>query len=915
MRKITIGIIAHVDAGKTTLTEALLYKTGMIRKAGRVDSRDSFLDTESLERKRGVTIVSKQAVLDFPEDDLRVTIIDTPGHTDFRADAERAFSILDAAVFIINAADGIDDDTKNLFAMLDAASIPIFIYINKTDQLQYEDEENDAFRERVISPLLKSIEDKILRHGEVPFLASLDPPDYESIAACDEAAMEEYFESGELSEERITNLLENRRITAVYYGSALKMTGIDDLIAGIRSLKDSTALTNISESAGNDFGAVCYKVSKDDKGIRLTFVKITSGSIAVRREINDEKINQIRLYSGGNYKLLDKAEVGDVVAFTGLSKVFVGNGIGIDPGIMENKVKAVLRYGIIPPEGLSDSEFLPMLKQLEEEEPLLNISKNTRTGRTEISCMGEFQLEIIKNLIAERYGVEVTFDEGDVVYKETIAFPSYGIGHFEPLRHYAEVHLFLEPLPEGMGIRVGTDLSFDKLGAAFQRIVMDELSRDRLYGVLTGSKLTDVKITLVAGRSHIKHSESSDFRQSARRAVRQALMKTENVLLEPYFSFVITLPTEYVGRVMNDIDKMSGNAILSESDEENAILTGFAPAVYMRNYQSELTKLTSGRGRVSVSMGGYKKCHNPEEIIQLYGYDEEADRNNPSGSVFTEHGAGRFVPWNEVDAMAHVDSRIEEYLYWDDDSEDGSYAAGNGVNGSGSGLNGSGSGVNGAGRKSDKGSDKDSDRDRSLMERLDTIGYEEVEAILNKTLGANKHSDPLEKRRYAYKKSSTSGTVSAAHSGAVRTRVPANRDKYLLVDGYNMIYAWDELKCFVADNMTAARDKLLDIMSEYQALKGVNVIVVFDAYKVPGHGTEYFDYHNIHVVYTRQAETADQYIAKFTIEKNKQYDITVASNDGLIQLIIVGAGAKRFSANDMKYEIEAAKESISEFLK
>lgn len=887
MKKLTIGIIAHVDAGKTTLTEALLYKSGMIRKAGRVDSRDSFLDTESLERKRGVTIVSKQAVLDIPDEDLRITIIDTPGHVDFRADAERAFSILDAAVFIINAADGIDDDTKNLFGLLDTYAVPVIIYINKTDQLKYEDESEEKFRERVIIPLLKKVESKVTLHGEVPYLADNDLPDYDSIAASDESAMEEYFETGGLSDETMNSLIMNRHIIPVYYGSALKMTGVEELLKGIVSISGMLD-SDIRNNDNEDFGAVCYKVSKDDKGVRLSFVKVTSGSIKVRQEIGSEKINQIRLYSGGGFKLLDAAEEGDVVAFTGLQNVSVGDGIGIDPGIGEKQIKAVLRYGIILPEGMSEAVFLPMLKEIEDEEPLINISANPKTGRTEISCMGEFQLEILKNMILERFGVEVEFDEGEVVYKETIAAPSYGVGHFEPLRHYAEVHLLLEPLPQGMGIRVGTDLSYDRLGAAFQRIVIDELSRDRLCGVLTGSRLTDVKITLCAGKSHVKHSESSDFRQAARRAVRQALMKTESVMLEPFFSFVINLPTEYVGRVMNDIDKMSGSAILSESDDENAVLTGNAPAVYMKNYQTELTKLTAGRGRISLSMFGYKKCHNPEEIIELFGYDPEADRSNPSGSVFTEHGAGTFIPWDEVDARAHVEMRLADYFDYDEPEDE-------------------------AATKSAKAGGKE---ERSLMERLDAIGYEEVEEILNKTLGANKHSDPLEKRRHIYKRSSTSDySQKVSNNGAFSQKIIKLKDKYLLIDGYNMIYAWDELKQFAADNMMAARDKLLDIISNYQAIKGINIIVVFDAYKVPGHGTEFFDYHNVHVVYTRQAETADQYIEKFAIEKHKQYDISVASNDGMIQLIITGAGAYRMSAADLKADIDMANESIRGYIK
>ena len=887
MKKLTIGIIAHVDAGKTTLTEALLYKSGMIRKAGRVDSRDSFLDTESLERKRGVTIVSKQAVLDIPDEDLRITIIDTPGHVDFRADAERAFSILDAAVFIINAADGIDDDTKNLFGLLDTYAVPVIIYINKTDQLKYEDESEEEFRERVIIPLLKKVESKVTLHGEVPYLADNDLPDYDSIAASDESAMEEYFETGGLSDETMNSLIMNRHIIPVYYGSALKMTGVEELLKGIVSISGMLD-SDIRNNDNEDFGAVCYKVSKDDKGVRLSFVKVTSGSIKVRQEIGSEKINQIRLYSGGGFKLLDAAEEGDVVAFTGLQNVSVGDGIGIDPGIGEKQIKAVLRYGIILPEGMSEAVFLPMLKEIEDEEPLINISANPKTGRTEISCMGEFQLEILKNMILERFGVEVEFDEGEVVYKETIAAPSYGVGHFEPLRHYAEVHLLLEPLPQGMGIRVGTDLSYDRLGAAFQRIVIDELSRDRLCGVLTGSGLTDVKITLCAGKSHVKHSESSDFRQAARRAVRQALMKTEGILLEPFFSFVINLPTEYVGRVMNDIDKMSGSAILSESDDENAVLTGNAPAVYMKNYQTELTKLTAGRGRISLSMFGYKKCHNPEEIIELFGYDPEADRSNPSGSVFTEHGAGTFIPWDEVDARAHVEMRLADYFDYDEPEDE-------------------------AATKSAKAGGKE---ERSLMERLDAIGYEEVEEILNKTLGANKHSDPLEKRRHIYKRSSTSDySQKVSNNGTFSQKIIKLKDKYLLIDGYNMIYAWDELKQFAADNMMAARDKLLDIISNYQAIKGINIIVVFDAYKVPGHGTELFDYHNVHVVYTRQAETADQYIEKFAIEKHKQYDISVASNDGMIQLIITGAGAYRMSAADLKADIDMANESIKGYIK
>jgi len=889
MKKLTVGIIAHVDAGKTTLTEALLYQSGMIRRAGRVDNRDSFLDTETLERRRGVTIVSKQAVLDYPEESLRVTIIDTPGHADFRADAERVFSILDAAVFIISAADGIDSDTVSLFQLLDSAAVPVIIFINKTDQMKYAEETEEEFKQRVTVPLVRDLEKRIFLHGEAAVLMDGGEPDYESAAACDEAAMEEFFETGILSGETISGLIANRRIVPVYSGSALKMTGTGGLLEGMKSL--ARTVNEAGDRPEGDFGAVCYRIAKDDKGNRLTFVKVTSGSIAVRSRMGDEKINQIRLYSGGSFSLLDRAENGDVVAFTGLSGISVGEGLGIDPGMGSGRMKPVLCYGVIPPEGLSDREFLPMLRELEAEEPVLSLSVNKRTGRTMISCMGAFQLEIIRSMIRERFGITVEFDEGDVVYKETIAAPSYGVGHFEPLRHYAEVHLLLEPLPEGMGIRVGTDLSYDRLGAAFQRIVLDELSRDRLYGVLTGSKLTDVKITLVAGKSHVKHSESYDFRHAARRAVRQALMKTENVLLEPVFRFTIHLPTEYVGRVMNDLDSMSGQAILSESSEERAVLVGYAPAVYMRNYQSELTRLTAGRGRIELSFGGYKKCHNTEKVVEEYGYDPEADRDNPSGSVFTEHGAGKYVSWDETDARAHVESRAGELI----DQEDAESDAQSQEGGEAGGKTG----------------------EKSLMERLDAIGYEEVEAILSKTLGANKKNDPLEKR-HTYKQSSGRQEAVSQKSkpagGRKASVAGAAREKYLLVDGYNMIYAWDELRGFAPENMTAARDLLLDILSEYRAICGINLIVVFDAYKVPGHGTELFDYHQVHVVYTRQAETADQYIEKFALEKHEKYDISVATNDGMIQLIIFGAGARRLSAADLWNEVQAARDSIQGYL-
>lgn len=871
-----------MDAGKTTLTESMLYLTGMIRKQGRVDSGDAYLDTETLEKRRGVTIYSKQAVIDMPADnefnesgeDVRITLIDTPGHTDFIGETERSLSVMDLAILLISAPDGVTDHVKRLKAMLDKYPVPYVVYVNKTDMCE------DS---RLVD--ITSFLEKELDRGIMPVSADTT----EDIASLSEEMIERYLDTGTVSDTDITNLIYTGRLHPLFFGSALRNEGTDELIRLITGhmpairYKDGTA-------------AKVFKISYED-GHKLSFVKILGGSISVRDSLPDDrlvgqKVTQIRRYSGGSYETIDRAEAGDVVTLCGIEGSFTGMGIGMEPDEAEPINRPVLRYDVILPDDVPVRIFVPKLRELAMQDPLLNM--DTDGNSVSISVMGEFQLEILKQTIEERFGVRVHFSPGQIIYKETIADPVIGFGHFEPLRHYAEVQLLLEPLPAGSGIEIGTELSVNDLSINWQKTVLSTLARDLPAGVLTGSQLTDMRITLIGGRSHTKHSESNDFREATRRAVRQALMKTECALLEPYYAYTITLPTECIGKAMNDINLMNGSSLIESQDEEMSVITGTAPSGRIYNYQSELTKYTSGKGTISLAFSGYVECKedHAREVIGSISYDPDADTDNLSGSVFIDHGAGYYVPWYECESMMHVPSHEAEYLYDESESEDERLEREAGVL------------ERAAASRSRSGSGE-------LSERLYSMGTDEIDAIIDRSSHANAGTRKGRTKRVYHQKRIISAKPESGGDEKYAKREKPARPKYLLVDGYNIIHAWDELKNLLTGNtyeMDGAKYRLLDILSEYRVLKDTEIIAVFDAYKVKGHFTEKIDYMGVHVVYTKEAETADEYIARFTVRNARDMDITVATSDGLVQLIILGENARLMSARELEQDVRRVRE-------
>lgn len=856
MENIVMGILAHVDAGKTTLSEGMLYLSGTVRKLGRVDHKDAFLDTYSLERDRGITIFSKQAV--FSLGNRRINLLDTPGHVDFSAEMERTLQVLDYAVLVISGADGVQGHTETLWKLLKLYEIPTFIFINKMDQPGTD-------RESLLTELKERLDEGCIVFGKGKNVESL-----EEIAMTDEAVLDYFMEHETVRNEDICRLIRERKIFPCYFGSALKLDGVQELLAGFEEYMKPF-------DGKKEFGARVFKISRDDKGERLTFLKVTGGKLVVKMPINkEEKINQIRIYSGAKYEAVNEVEAGGVCAVTGLSSSYIGQGLGVENGTAAPFLEPVLTYQMILPEGADTTKVLRELKQLEEEEPLLNIVWNPALEEIHVQLMGEVQTEILKTMIAERFHLDVEFGTGKIVYKETIKSPVVGVGHYEPLRHYAEVHLKMEPLEAGSGLVFDTDCSEDVLDRNWQRLILTHLQEREHPGVLTGAPITDMKITIVAGRAHLKHTEGGDFRQATYRAVRQGLKSAESVLLEPWYSFVLEVPSEQVGRAMSDIGQMNGSFEGPEAENKQGMvrLTGTAPASEMRDYQREVWAYTKGRGRITLTLKGYEPCHNAEEVIEEIGYDSERDVDNPTGSVFCAHGAGFLVKWDEVPEYMHIK---EDFLAEKPGIEQDEMMAvqmGNHCNYSG-------------------GYSSSYDDDPELL------------TIMEREFGSKQE----ERDRYSsYRKQTVSTPV--RHTTVIKENEP--KKEYLLVDGYNIIFAWEELNELAKASIDAARNKLMDILSNYQGFSGCTLILVFDAYKVKGNQGEVQKYHNIYVVYTKEAETADQYIEKTTHEIGRKYKVTVATSDALEQVIVMGQGAYRISARDFYEEVERTEKQIRE---
>ena len=856
MENIVMGILAHVDAGKTTLSEGMLYLSGTVRKLGRVDHKDAFLDTYSLERDRGITIFSKQAV--FSLGNRRINLLDTPGHVDFSAEMERTLQVLDYAVLVISGADGVQGHTETLWKLLKLYEIPTFIFINKMDQPGTD-------RESLLAELKERLDEGCIVFGKGKNVESL-----EEIAMTDEAVLDYFMEHETVRNEDICRLIRERKIFPCYFGSALKLDGVQELLAGFEEYMKPF-------DGKKEFGARVFKISRDDKGERLTFLKVTGGKLVVKMPINKaEKINQIRIYSGAKYEAVNEVEAGGVCAVTGLSSSYIGQGLGVEKGTAAPFLEPVLTYQMILPEGADTTKVLRELKQLEEEEPLLNIVWNPALEEIHVQLMGEVQTEILKTMIAERFHLDVEFGTGKIVYKETIKSPVVGVGHYEPLRHYAEVHLKMEPLEAGSGLVFDTDCSEDVLDRNWQRLILTHLQEREHPGVLTGAPITDMKITIVAGRAHLKHTEGGDFRQATYRAVRQGLKSAESVLLEPWYSFVLEVPSEQVGRAMSDIGQMNGSFEGPEAEDKQGMvrLTGTAPASEMRDYQREVWAYTKGRGRITLTLKGYEPCHNAEEVIEEIGYDSERDVDNPTGSVFCAHGAGFLVKWDEVPEYMHIK---EDFLAEKPGIEQDEVMAvqmGNHCNYSG-------------------GYSSSYDDDPELL------------TIMEREFGSKQE----ERDRYSsYRKQTVSTPV--RHTTVIKENEP--KKEYLLVDGYNIIFAWEELNELAKASIDAARNKLMDILSNYQGFIGCTLILVFDAYKVKGNQGEVQKYHNIYVVYTKEAETADQYIEKTTHEIGRKYKVTVATSDALEQVIVMGQGAYRISARDFYEEVERTEKQIRE---
>lgn len=852
---ICIGLLAHVDAGKTTLSESMLYLSGRIRQQGRVDHGNAYLDTYELERARGITIFSKQAELVFGE--LEVTLLDTPGHVDFSAEMERTLRVLDYAILVINGADGVQGHTETLWKLLKQYRIPAFLFINKMDQ-------NGTDAEKLLEELRVKLSGSCIRFGEAE-----DSEEFlENVAMAEEQVLETYLEHGMIERGEISRLIWERKVFPCYFGSALKNIGVKEFLAGLECYAKE-------RSYPEEFGAKVYKIARDPQGNRLTYLKVTGGVLKVRDLIRyqdvEEKVSQIRIYSGEKYDAVQEVRAGRVCAVTGLTKTYPGEGLGAEPPSEGPVLTPVLNYQLILPEGCDTHGMLLKLRQLEEEDPELHIVWNEELGEIHAQLMGEVQTEILQSMIRERFQTEVTFGPGNIVYKETIKRPAEGVGHFEPLRHYAEVHLLLEPGESGSGLVFAADCSEDVLDRNWQRLILTHLAEKEHRGVLTGSAITDMKITLVAGRAHLKHTEGGDFRQATYRAVRQGLKSTESVLLEPYYEFRMEIPAEFVGRALTDIQRMAGEFQTPDTEGDFAVITGSAPVSEMRDYQLEVTSYTKGRGRLFCTLKGYAPCHNAEEVIEQIGYDSEGDLDNPTGSVFCAHGAGFHVSWDQVPDHMHL-----EYVWTPEAEKEKSAIEAK-----------KGQGSVQSGRVS-------SSFSRSVEED------KELEEIFLRTYGKIERKRPIAERR-----------VESPEERQKRMRKD-QMEEYLLVDGYNVIFAWEDLKELAKVNIEGARNKLMDVLCNYQGFKKCNLILVFDAYKVQGQELGVQKYHNIYVVYTKEAETADQYIEKVVHEIGRKYHVTVATSDNVEQVVTLGQGGKLLSARELRTEVEEVQRQIRE---
>ena len=847
MKRLVIGIVAHVDAGKTSLSEGLLYLAGSVRRLGRVDHGDAFLDTDALERARGITILSKQA--EFSYQDTAFTLLDTPGHVDFSAEMERTLRVLDAAILVVSGTDGIQAHTQTLWRLLERHNIPTFLFINKMDLAG--------------SDRAARLEELRMRFSDGCIDCSADADanaQAESIAMCDENLLERYLEGQAVTEAEIRPLVAKRRVFPCYFGSALHLEGIEALLDGLNRFMPE-------QTYPQDFGARVFKIARDEQGNRMTYLKITGGVLHVRDTLYgagaepwQEKVNQIRVYSGAKYQTLEQAEAGAVCAVTGLTQTYPGEGFGFEATAEPPVLEPVLTYRVNLPDGCDAHAMLQNLRQLEEEDPMLRVQWNERLAEIHVQIMGEVQLEVLTQRILARFGLDVTFDSGSIVYKETISAPVLGVGHFEPLRHYAEVHLLLEPGERGSGVQIAARCSTDALDLNWQRLIVTHLEEKTHVGVLIGAPLTDVKITLLAGRAHVKHTEGGDFRQATYRAVRQGLMQAESVLLEPYYAFRLEVPTENVGRAMTDIQRMNGEFDTPEPRGSMMVLQGFAPVAAMRGYWSEVTAYTKGCGRLACMLKGYAPCHNAEEIVAKSGYDAEHDVENTPDSVFCAHGAGYTVKWNEVPQHQHVDPgvRLNE-------------------------------------------PEPEQETVKPQPRRSFAEDDKELEELFVRTYG------PIKNRGFDAFQSSKKRRETPETDYMTRIR----QDDYLLVDGYNIIFAWDELTAIAKDDLSAARAMLLNIMSNFQGVRKCRLIVVFDAYKVKGGVRSVEKDGNIDVVYTKEAETADMYIEKASYDLARRHRVRVATSDALEQMIILGHGAERLSAQDLKWEVEQANEQIA----
>ena len=846
-KQIVLGILAHVDSGKTTLSEAMLYRAGVTRRLGRVDHKDAFLDTDALEKARGITIFSKQALLTAGDTDI--TLLDTPGHVDFSTETERTLQVLDYAVLVVSGTDGVQSHTETLWRLLRRYHVPTFVFVNKMDLPGME-------RQELLAQL-----NRRLGEGFVDFGAEQADRD-EALALCDENLMDRMLDAGQLQDADLIPAIARRHVFPCWFGAALKLEGVDALLDGLdRYTRPAPAL--------EAFGAKVFKVSQDEQGARLTWLRVTGGELKVKAQLTGEadgepwaeKANQLRLYSGAKYTLAEAIGPGQVCAVTGLTKARPGEGLGAERDSDLPVLEPVLSYQVLLPEGADVHAALGKLHRLEEEEPQLHVVWNETLGEIHVQLMGEIQLEVLRSLLAERFGLEVEFGSGGILYKETITEPMEGVGHYEPLRHYAEVHLKLEPLPRGSGMQFAADCREEVLDKNWQRLVLTHLEEKQHLGVLTGSPLTDVKITLIAGRAHLKHTEGGDFRQATYRAVRQGLMLAKSQLLEPWYAFRLEVPAENIGRAMSDIQRMEGTFDPPESGEETAVLTGFAPVSTMRSYPMEVVSYTRGRGHLSLTLDGYRPCHNAQEVIAAIGYEPEHDLDNPADSVFCAHGAGFVVPWDQVRSHMHVDS--------------------------------------GWGKSTRPEQEAAVPQRRAMAYRATLEEDAELLKIFERTYGPIKR-DPLAAFRPVQKRERPDF---AAEQWEIAP-------EYLLVDGYNIIFAWDELNALSKESLDAARHKLMDILCNYQGFQKCVLILVFDAYRVPGSPGSIEQYHNIHVVYTKEAETADMFIERVTHEIGRNRRVRVATSDGMEQIIILGHGALRVSARMFHEEVQNVEKQI-----